>query len=97
MNTIIIKNVTSGTLSNTEGAILFCAIDFALKSNIPVLLSFESINTISSSFLNSSIGNIVDKYGFTILKDNLKITNYTKPIAATLVKYISDLKAYSKS
>ena len=90
---LIIKDITAGTLSNTEGTVLYCAIESALKNNDLIFLSFEGINTISSSFLNSSLGSLVDKYGFNILK--VKIINCTKPLANIILKYISDLKTYT--
>ncbi len=94
---LIVKDITSGTLSNTEGTVLYCAIESALKNNNLIFLSFEGINTISSSFLNSSLGSLVDKYGFNILKDKIKIINYTKPLANIISKYISDLKTYTSA
>ena len=97
MDKVIVKDIVSGTLSNIEGTTLYCAIDSALKNNDSIYLSFESINTISSSFLNSSIGTLVDTYGIDIIKDRIKIVNYTKPLAAVIVKYVSDLKKYTSA
>jgi len=89
---IIIKDITSGTTSNIDGLTLRIAIDSSLKVGDNVLLSFEGINTISSSFLNSSIGEIVDQHGFDILKDRIKITHYTSSLAKIITKYIDDLR-----
>jgi hypothetical protein len=94
---VIVKDIVSGTLSNIEGTTLYCAIDSALKNNDSIYLSFEGINTISSSFLNSSIGTLVDAYGIDIIKDRIKIVNYTKPLANVIVKYVSDLKKYTSA
>ena len=89
---IIVNQVTIGTLSNTDGYNLKTGIVDVLTSGNAVLLSFDGIITISSSFLNSSIGEIVDQYGFDILKDRVKITHYTPSIASAIKKYISDLR-----
>ncbi|MFA4851283.1 MAG: STAS-like domain-containing protein [Bacteroidales bacterium] len=89
---IVIKEITSGTLSNIDGLNLKIAIDSSLASADTVLLSFEGITTISSSFLNSSIGEIMDQYGFDILKDRIKITHYTSNLATIIKKYIDDLR-----
>jgi hypothetical protein len=91
--TIIVKDLTSGTLTNVDGLNLRVAIDSVLASGDSVLLSFNGIHTISSSFLNSSLGEIVDKNGFDVLKSRIKITNYTTPLAGAITKYVNDLKA----
>lgn len=93
--TIVVKDLTSGTLTNAEGDKLRVAVDDALSSGNSVLLSFNDINTISSSFLNSSLGEIVDKYGFDVLKSRISITHYTTQLAGAIKKYINDLKISS--
>jgi hypothetical protein len=90
--TIIVKDITSGTLTNIDGLNLRVAIDASLASGDSVLLSFSGIHTISSSFLNSSLGEIFDKYGNDVLKSRIKITNYTPPLAGAITKYVNDLK-----
>ncbi len=91
--TIVVSQVTQSTLSNMDGYTLKASIDSILKNGSSVLLSFDDVITISSSFLNSSIGELIDQYGFDILKDRVKITNYTPSIAKAIKNYISDLKA----
>jgi len=90
--TIIVKDLTSGTLTNVDGLNLRVAIDAALASGDSVLLSFSGIHTISSSFLNSSLGEIFDKYGHDVLRSRIKITHYTPPLAGAITKYVNDLK-----
>jgi len=91
--TIIVNQVTQSTLSNIDGYSLKTRIDNVLTTGSSVLLSFDDVITISSSFLNSSIGELIDQYGFEILKDRVKITNYTPSIAKAIRNYISDLRA----
>lgn len=91
--TIIISQVAQSTLSNVDGYTLKARIDSVLSTGSSVILSFDSVVTISSSFLNSSIGEIIDQYGFEILRDRVKITNYTPSIAKAIKNYISDLRA----
>lgn len=89
---IIVKDLTSGTLTNVDGLNLRVAIDAALASGDSVLLSFSGIHTISSSFLNSSLGEIFDKYGYDVLRSRIKITHYTTPLAGAITRYVNDLK-----
>jgi hypothetical protein len=93
---ISVKDVTISTLSNIDGVALQSAIDSALSSDCSVILSFHDINTISSSFLNSSFGNIIDTHGFDVLS-KIKIVDYTASIASFLKNYISDLKSLPAS
>jgi hypothetical protein len=89
---ITVKDVTTGTVSNIDGLNLKFAIDKALAGTDSIILSFEGVNTLSSSFLNSSIGDIIENHSFDILKNRLRITNYTPVIANTIMKYINDLR-----
>ena len=89
---IIIKDITSGTTSNIDGLSLKMAIIASLDRADNIILSFEGISALSSSFLNSSIGEIVDQYGFDILKDRIIITNYTSSIANNIKWYINNLR-----
>jgi len=90
--TIIVKNITQGTLTNVDGLKLKLAIDAALVKDNIVTLSFSGISSISSSFLNSSLGDIIENYNISILKNRIKITNYTPNLALIIKKYITNLE-----
>ena len=92
---IIVSEVTQSTLSNVDGYKLKALIDNILAQGSTVLLSFDGIISISSSFLNSSIGELVDQHGFDILKNKVKITDYTPSIAKAIKTYISNLRELS--
>jgi len=96
MNTkkISIKDVASSTLSNADGVKLQTAIDKILSDGDTVVISFYGINVVSSSFLNSSLGNLIDKYGFDILA-KIKLIDYTATIASYIKSYISNIKSLS--
>ena len=87
---ISIKNITTSTISNEDGVKLKIAIENYLNDDNPVVLSFTGIDTISSSFLNSSLGEIIDKFGPQSLKNKIKIINYTPNIGNIISKYIRD-------
>jgi hypothetical protein len=91
---ISVKDVTNSTLSKSDGVQLQSAIDSELVSDDMVYLSFHDVHTISSSFLNSSLGDIIDKYGLNILS-KIKIVDYTASVASFLKNYVSDLKSLS--
>jgi hypothetical protein len=91
---IIVKDITPSALSNVNGVQLQAVMDKYLSAGDAIVLSFQGIHVVSSSFLNSSFGNITDKYGFDILS-KIRLVDYTSTIAASVKNYISDLKTLS--
>lgn len=87
--TIVVKEICSGTFTNADGIALYCAILNVFDTFESIVLSFSGIDAISSSFLNSSIGNIIDEKGVDILKNKLKITHYTLSLASEMKRYIA--------
>lgn len=94
MTTIKIKDITTGTFTNDDGLSVFNSIDSAISENNTIILSFEGISSLSSSFLNSSFGEIIEKFGFDFLKNKIKITKYTPQLSNLIMNYI---KNYSKA
>lgn len=92
---IVVKDLVKGTSTNSEAVPLFCAIDSAFKSNISVVLSLKDCNFMSSSFLNSSIGELIEKYGFDDLKGRLSIIDYTPVTAKMMKSYIESCRNLS--
>lgn len=70
---IKLNSIVDNTDSNSEGVKLYCVLDTHFKNNKILLLEINSDMSLTSSFLNSSFGNILDKYGYDKLKSNLKI------------------------
>lgn len=89
---LIVKDLCKSTLSNADGVSLKIAIVNSLKDSKNVLISFKGIDSISSSFLNSSIGEVVDEMHFDVLRNRIKITSYTSHLAVIIQNYISSLK-----
>lgn len=89
---IIVKDVVSGTSTNAEGTPLFVLMDSAIKDNKVIVLSLKSCPAMSTSFLNSSIGTLVERYGMSLLKNRLIITDYTTGMAESIKRYLSQLK-----
>jgi len=89
---INIKSIVISTLTNSDALPLRLEMDEILKSGGSIVLSFKGVKTISSSFLNSSIGEIIEKYGFENLSQKLSITESSKDISETIQKYIRDVR-----
>ncbi len=89
---IIVKDIVNETYTNDSGYNLFITIKSYIDSNdTNVILSFEGATITSSSFLNSSIGNLVENYGISILK-RIKPTKLSQTQADVLRKYFNSLQ-----
>lgn len=92
---ILIRDIVSDTYTNNSGFVLNLAIKNALVDNDIVILNFDGASITSSSFLNSSIGDIVNSFGFDILK-RIKPVKLSGTQADVLKKYILSLKKSEK-
>lgn len=89
--TILLEDVVSGTFTNGEGVKLYVALAPYLAAGRPVRLSLRGASPMSSSFLNSSIGDLIDNYGVAALRCSLKLVDYVPSHAAVIKKYVDDL------
>lgn len=89
---IVIRDIVSDTYTNASGYKLYMALLESLESSNDIIsLSFEEISSTSSSFLNSSIGALVEAKGISILQ-RVKPVKVGITQAEILKKYISSLK-----
>lgn len=86
----------SGTSTNREGVELFVAMDSLIKEGYGMEISLENASAFSSSFLNSSFGELYDKYGFKGLEGKIKIINYQPARLNQIRKYLELLKTMVK-
>ncbi|SDS41913.1 STAS-like domain-containing protein [Winogradskyella sediminis] len=73
MKNLILKDLVKNSSSNEEGMVLFNVFQEAYLNNTQILLEIGSDISMSSSFLNTSIGEFLDKYGFLKFKETVKI------------------------
>jgi len=64
---ITLTDYTSSALSNIDGAKVYAVVNNLLADGGNVIVSFAGINAVSTSFLNSFIGSLVDQHGMNIL------------------------------
>jgi hypothetical protein len=89
--TITISSIVNDYVTNAGGYELYTILNNAITNNDLVYLSFKGILGTSSSFLNSSLGALVDEYGIGIL-GRIKPIDVTSVQAAILTKYIASLR-----
>jgi len=72
MKTLILKNIVKNSSSNEQGMVLFDSLQNAYLSKDSLILYVDSDLSMSSSFLNTSIGQFLDKYGLNSFKQTVK-------------------------
>lgn len=79
--TLSVKNMISDfSNNNASGQVLFTSIKDHLDGQESVLVSFEGISELSSSFINSAFVELLSFYDFNYIKENLKFEHTTKQI-----------------
>jgi hypothetical protein len=66
--------------TQADGQVIFDRILPFLKRGEAVELSFEGVETVPSSFVNTALIRLLDTVNFQHIKSNLKFTNTTKQI-----------------
>jgi STAS-like domain of unknown function (DUF4325) len=85
---IIIRNTVNNTYTNSEGMKLYAALKPYFESGDKVDVSFVDLSPTSTSFLNSSIGNLIDEYGINNFKKVVRPVQITRSHADLLKKYL---------
>ena len=87
ISTIRLMDIVSGTSTNAEGLLLFNVLDNILLTSQKVRLTLDGATPFSTSFLNSSIGCLVDKYGIEATRKRLVFLNLTKSQIKKMTSY----------
>lgn len=87
MKKLKVIDIVDGTASNESGYALFIQLDKFFAKGEKVQLSLEGCNPMSSSFMNSSFGELMEKYGFSKIKKNLSFIHFTKTQINTIKEY----------
>jgi hypothetical protein len=92
MKTLVIKKMVTGTSTNSEAVTLFIEMKKSTELGDCFVLSFAGIDYVSSSFLNSSIGEYIETYGFDAFVKNIKFTDCNKDLATMIKSYVTKFK-----
>lgn len=88
MKIINIKKQVKGTSTNMEGLTLKCLLQPYFEKREKVSVSFERTTPMSSSFFNSSFGELIDEYGYDLFKEIVIPTNITAQHMSLIKQYI---------
>lgn len=92
MKTLVIKKLVTGTSTNSEAVALYVEMKKSADLNDSIILSFAGIDYVSSSFLNSSVGEFIETYGFDVFVKNIKFTDCNKDLATMIKSYVTKFK-----
>jgi len=81
-------NCVHGTSTNNDGFGLFIEISKAFTAGDIVKLSLEGSTSMSSSFLNSSFGELAEKFGMDKIKNQLRLVDFKPSQAGQIKKYL---------
>jgi hypothetical protein len=94
--TVYIKDIVDNTVQHTEGNKLFTILDQYLSKDEHIRLSLKDSTPLSSSFLNTSFGQIIKKYGIDFFKKHITISEYTINQAIYLKSYVNRFSSLLK-
>ena len=88
---VFLNDITNDTFTNEGGFQLFTFLEKYIRDNKLVVLSFRDSHALSTSFLNSSFGELISLYGFEAFKANIKPIDLTKSQATIILNYLRSL------
>ena len=90
--TLVLTSLVLGTSTNDEGAKLFAALAPYVAQGQVVRLSLRGAAPMSTSFLNSAFGDLLDEFGPTAVRHSLKLVEYFPSHAAAIKKYLDQYR-----
>jgi hypothetical protein len=91
---ITVVDSVTGTSTNVEGCTLYNIIAKEIEGGNIVKLSLKDCTPMSSSFMSSSFGELVDKYGMDKFREHVRLINYTPTQAERIQQYLKMLKSH---
>lgn len=73
-------NYVNQCYSNSDGQVIFDLIKNEFNHGNKVEVSFNGVTALNSSFVNSTLIELLEDYTFDYIRSNLKFTNTTKQI-----------------
>lgn len=90
MEIIKLKSILEGKSYPDAGDVLFTIIDNSITNSDKVMIDMIDVVSIPTMFMNTSFGEIIDKYGIDLLKKSIGFKNITKVQLERIKKYLSD-------
>jgi len=87
---IQVTDIVQATTTNADAMPLYLLLKKEMTDDTCIVLSFRDSTPLSSSFLNTAIGNLVDDFGLDYVKAHLKIIQCRKSVYDTLKRYFDN-------
>ncbi|MFD2556598.1 MULTISPECIES: STAS-like domain-containing protein [Sphingobacterium] len=92
MKTLQINNLVDNTSTNVAGFQLYSILEKSIHVNEIIQIDLIGSLAISSSFFNSSFGELIEKHGFTSVTKKLKFKNVSTDQKRLLKSYFDSYK-----
>ena len=83
---IQIKDHIERCYSNGDGQIIYNIIEDYIKNNVTVIVSFQRIDSVTSSFVNSAFIALLDHFDFGHIRSYLRFADSTSQINQMIKK-----------
>ena len=77
---IKIKDHIERCYSNADGLVIYNIIEDYIRSNFPLTVSFQGIDSVTSSFVNSAFIELLNHFSFGHVKSYLRFVDSTSQI-----------------
>jgi len=84
----ILDNVNR-CMTNKDGFIIFNIISPLLNNGQQITVSFQGVDSVTTSFINSAFIELLQYYSFEYIKKNITFSNTTRDINALIKKRFS--------
>lgn len=92
---IIFEKIGSNAaVASEDGEAIYATINAAFEKKMPIVLDFNNIELITSTFLNAAIGQLYDKYDSPFINKHLKVENMAPEDTMILKKVVIRAKEY---
>jgi|TARA_R110000851_G_scaffold284267_1_gene437828 hypothetical protein len=88
-------DISKGTTTNLQGDLLLQEISKTLLTEDSLVLSFKDSTPLSSSFLNSSFGELVDQYGKKEVLRKIKVTDLMPSLLSQINTYLKKTSEFA--
>lgn len=85
----LVDVVNSDVFTNDAGEALCHLIKGAIVDEKPITISFSGSSSPSTSFLNSSVGRVIEEFGLDALRAHVDFCDLTKGQASVLRRYLA--------
>ena len=85
---VYVTHIVSGTSTNSDGYSLRTVLEDYLRAGQSVRLSLKGATPMSSSFLNSSFGELIENFGAARVREFVKLIDFKPSQAMAIKEYI---------